>query len=70
MEIKSTLQKPYTETQRIEFIVEQNHNNGYEIRETDDSLQAWGYTQEEKEAQSISPFKHSQYLFNRSRFGL
>lgn len=42
MEIKSTLQKPYTEEQRIEFIVEQNHRKGYEIRETEDELQAWG----------------------------
>lgn len=51
MEIKARLQKPYSETQRIEFIVEQNHNNGFEIREAEDSLQAWGYTQEEIEEQ-------------------
>lgn len=42
MEIKETLTKPYTEQERIEFIVENNHNNGYEIRETDTELQAWG----------------------------
>ncbi len=42
MEIKETLNKPYTEQERIEFIVENNHNNGYEIRETDTELQAWG----------------------------
>lgn len=47
MEIKATLQKPYTEEERIEFIVEQNHNNGYEIRETETALEAWGYTEEE-----------------------
>lgn len=47
MEIKSTLQKPYTEEQRIEFIVEQNHRKRYEIRETEDELQAWGYDSEE-----------------------
>lgn len=42
MEIKETLTKPYTEQERIEFIVENNHNKGYEIRETDTELQAWG----------------------------
>ena len=47
MEIKTTLNKPYTDKQRINFIVEQNHNNGYEIRETETALEAWGYTEEE-----------------------
>ena len=47
MEIKATLQKPYTEKQRMDFIVEQNHKNGYEIRETETALEAWGYTEEE-----------------------
>ena len=49
MEIKATLNKPYTEKERIDFIVEQNHNNGYEIRETETAIEAWGYTDEEKE---------------------
>lgn len=47
MEIKATLGKPYTENQRLDFIVEENHNLGYEIRETEQQLQAWGYTAEE-----------------------
>lgn len=47
MEIKAYLEKPYTETQRLDFIVENNHNQGYEIRETEEQLQAWGYTAEE-----------------------
>lgn len=51
MEIKAELNKPYTEEQRLNFIVEQNHNNGYEIRETENSLQAWGYTEKEKQEQ-------------------
>ena len=42
MEIKTTLNKPYTDKQRINFIVEQNHNNGYEIRENETALEAWG----------------------------
>lgn len=52
MEIKNKLNKPYTEKQRINFIVEQNHTLGYEIRETDIALEAWGYTEEEKQQQA------------------
>lgn len=51
MEIKAILNKPYTEEQRINFIVEQNHQQGYEIRETETALEAWGYTEEEKQQQ-------------------
>lgn len=51
MEIKATLAKPYTEKQRMGFIVQQNHILGYEIKETDEALEAWGYTQEEIEEQ-------------------
>ena len=51
MEIKTTLNKPYTDKQRINFIVEQNHNNGYEIKETETALEAWGYTEGEKQEQ-------------------
>ena len=47
MEIKATLNKPYIEQQRIDFIVTNNHKLGYEIRETSTELQAWGYTAEE-----------------------
>lgn len=38
------LQKPYTEKQRLDFIVEYNHNQGLEIKETDTAiyaLEAW-----------------------------
>ena len=51
MEIKAELIKPYTEKERMDFIVEQNHKNGYEIRETETTLEAWGYTEEEKQEQ-------------------
>lgn len=47
MEIKDTLNKPYSETERLNFIVENNHNMGYEIRETDEALEAWGFTENE-----------------------
>lgn len=58
MEIKAQLNKPYTEESRLNFVVEQNHNNDYEIRETEDSLQAWGYTEEEKEQQERIRISH------------
>lgn len=51
MEIKVTLNKPYSEEERVNFIVEQNHNNGYEIKETETALEAWGYTEEEEQEQ-------------------
>ena len=49
MEIKATLNKPYTEEERIEFIVEYNHNQGLVIEESETELKALGYTEEELE---------------------
>lgn len=40
MEIIATLQKPYTDKERNDFIVEYNHNQGYTIEETEDALLA------------------------------
>ena len=51
MEIKAELKLPYTDIERCDFIVEQNHQLGYEIRETETALEAWGYTEEEKQEQ-------------------
>lgn len=51
MEIKATLNKPYTEAQMLDFIVKQNHKQGFEIKETETALEAWGYTEEEKQEQ-------------------
>lgn len=47
MEIKSELLKPYTESERLSFIVEQNHKLGYIIEEQADKIIALGKTQEE-----------------------
>ena len=58
MEIKSILNKPYTEEQKMDFIVEQNHTLGYTIKETEIALEAWGYTQEEKEEQERERISH------------
>lgn len=51
MEIKATLNKPYTDEQRMDFIVQQNHTNGYTLKETSTALEAWGYTEEEQAEQ-------------------
>ena len=40
MEIIATLQKPYTDKERNDFIVEYNHNQGYTTKETDEALLA------------------------------
>jgi len=51
MEIKAILTKPYTEEQKTNFIINYNHRQGLEIRETEVALEAWGYTEEEKQQQ-------------------
>ena len=48
MEIKAELKQPYTENERLDFIVEQNHKLGYKIEETETSLESWGYTEAEE----------------------
>lgn len=64
MEIKAKLNKQYTEEQRLDFIVEQNHENGFEIKETKTALEAWGYTEEEIEEQKREQF--AKDFFNTS----
>lgn len=51
MELKASLNKPYSNTERMDFIVENNHNKGYEIKETETALEAWGNTEEEIQEQ-------------------
>lgn len=51
MEIKAILQKPYTEDEYMDFVVQYNHGFGYTIEETETELQAWGYTEDELELQ-------------------
>ena len=51
MEIKTSLNKPYTENEKMNFIVKQNHNLGYNIVETDTTLEELGKTEEEIQAE-------------------
>ena len=60
MEIKATLNKPYDEINKLDFIVTNNHQLGYEIRETEIALEAWGLTDEEK----LILVKKNKYLEN------
>lgn len=53
MEIKAILNKPFSEEKRIDFIVEQNHKLGFEIKETSKGLEAWGLSQEEIKQKEI-----------------
>lgn len=47
MEIKAILKKPYTDKERLNFIVNFNHTKGYEIKEEETQLVALGLTDEE-----------------------
>ena len=58
MEIKAKLDKPYTEEQRIDFIIRQNYQLNYQIKETETALEAWGYTEEEKAQQEAERIAH------------
>ncbi len=53
MELKATLNKPYTDSQRLDFIVINNRQLGYQIKETETALEAWGKTAEEIEQDTI-----------------
>ena len=65
MEIKLILNAPYTEDERIQFILNCNELN-YIIKYTETAIEAWGYTQEELEYETS---KQIQELFmTRSDF--
>ena len=66
MEIKAILKKPYTNKERADFIVEQNHRLNYEIKETDKELQACGRTQEEQEAFELENKKEEVKIIRNS----
>ena len=72
MEIKATLNKPYSEEQRIDFIIQQNRRYGYKIKETEIALEAWGYTEEEiaeQEAERISHLRCTKRVLILEQLG-
>ena len=70
MEIKATLQKPYTENEKIDFIVEQNHRLGFEIKETSEALEAWGYTEEEQAQARAKEFYNTFLATSKGNYRL
>ena len=64
MEIKAKLIKPYTSDEKNNFIIEYNRQLCYEIRETEEELQAWGLTAEEEEEKRQEQFARD--FFNTS----
>jgi hypothetical protein len=62
MIVVTELKKPCTNKERADFIVENNHNKGYEIKETDTEIQAWGYTDEEIESQKAQKASEEKEL--------
>ena len=66
MEIKAVLKKPYTDLERTSFIVNYNHNMGFEIRENNGCIEAWGYTEEEiflQERERVNGLKCTKRVF-------
>ena len=59
MEIKARLNKPYTEKQKLDFIVEYNHRLGFEIKDTDTGLEAWGNTEQE-DIENVKQVKYKE----------
>lgn len=64
MEIKAQLNKPYTEKQKMEFIIQNNHKQGYKIENADNALLAWGYSDEELKEQEQE--QRAKDFFNTS----
>lgn len=64
MEIKAKLIKPYSDEDRLNFIVNQNYKLGYTINETDTELQALGYTDNEQTDRREAEFNKA--FFNTS----
>lgn len=75
MEIKAILNKPFTKNEKTKFILLQNHKNGYEIRETEISLEAWGTSIEEefeklKQLKLIENDKKGKFARTQQEFSL
>ena len=54
MELKATLNEPYTTQERADFIINYNNLQGCDIKFLEDRIEAWQYTDEEKLEQAKS----------------
>lgn len=61
------LEMPYTETEKVNFIVEHNHNNCREIVETDDVLYALEKNEIMVDGEPMINPNYSQELFNQRK---
>lgn len=57
MEIKAKLDKPYTNKEKLDFIVKYNHNQGFIIEETKTELLALGLDEKEIKENKITQFE-------------
>ena len=66
------LAKPYEDSERIDFIVNYNHNLGFRIEETETELQAWDFDDKEKLEQRKQQVRavRNQYLEQTDKFML
>ena len=62
MELKEQLNKPYTQQDKMSFIIKNNDNLNYEIKETDTALEAWGLSEEDKENKREADFNKAFFL--------
>ncbi len=62
MEIKAELLKPYTDEQRMKFIVENNHKKGYTLEFLDNSIIAWDKSEDEKLENRKQQFQNDFFL--------
>ena len=58
MEIKAILNKPCSLDERVNFIIQNNYELGYDIKEDDDKIEAWGFTKEEEEEKEKEIISH------------
>lgn len=70
MIVVAKLEKPYTDAERISFIVNYNHQLGYQINETENELQALGYDDDERKEQKEAEVRavRNQYLYDTDRY--
>lgn len=59
------LEKPYTEKQKADFIVEYNHNQGLKIEETNSCLYALN---DNEIMENNAPIQNQNYDFEQSKF--
>ena len=63
MEIKAILYKPYTEEEKEHFIINESHRKGFDIVETETSIESWGRSEQD----IFEEFKQKKYVENDNK---